>query len=57
MDEITINDVLKKPNLQDHFLFSLGGIVPGIWCYIGFIRPIKKTELWIVEKLNLKEIF
>lgn len=57
MDEITINEELKKPNLQERFLFSLGGIVPGIWCYFGFIRPIKKTEKWIVEKLNLKEIF
>ena len=56
MDEFTINDVLKKPNLQERFLMSLGGIVSGIWCYFGFIRPIKKTENWIVEKLNLKEI-
>ena len=56
-DEITINDVLKKPDLFERFLISLGGIIPGIWCYIGFIRPIKKTEKWIVEKLNLKEIY
>lgn len=56
-NEITINDILKKPNLYERFLFSLGGIIPGIWCYIGFIRPIKKTQKWIVEKLNLKEIY
>ncbi|HAT81275.1 MAG TPA: hypothetical protein DCS17_07780 [Flavobacterium sp.] len=56
-DEITINDVLKKPDLFERVLLSLGGIIPGIWCYIGFIRPIKKTEKWIVEKLFLKEIY
>ena len=56
-DEITINGILKKPNLFERFLFSLGGIIPGIWCYIGFIRPIKRTEKWIVERLNLKGIY
>lgn len=57
MDEITVGEVLKKPNIQQRFLFSLGGILPGIWCYIGFIRPIKKTENWIVEKLDLIALF
>jgi hypothetical protein len=56
-DEFTIGDVLKKPNLYERFLISLGGIIPGILCYIAFIRPIKKAEKWIVEKLNLKEIY
>ena len=56
-DEITIDNILKKPNLLERFLFSLGGIFSGIWCYIGFIRPIKKTQKWIVEKLNLQEIY
>ncbi|WP_395055888.1 hypothetical protein [Flavobacterium sp.] len=56
LNEIEINGVLKNPNLLERFLFSLGGIIPGIWCYISFIRPIYKTEKWFVEKLNLKEI-
>jgi hypothetical protein len=56
-DEIAIGDFIKRPNLFERFLFSLGGIIPGIWCYFGFIKPIKKTEKWIVEKLNFKEIY
>jgi hypothetical protein len=56
LNEIEINGVLKNPNLLERLLFSLGGIIPGIWCYIAFIRPIYKTEKWFVEKLDLKEI-
>ncbi|MEO8515352.1 MAG: hypothetical protein ABI426_01340 [Flavobacterium sp.] len=56
MTEITINDVLKKPDIYDRLLFSLCGIISGIWCYFGFIKPIYKTEEWVVEKFELKEI-
>jgi len=52
----TINDVLREPTLPERFLFSLGGIIPAIWCYLQFIRPIKKTEKWLIEKLKLKKI-
>lgn len=52
----TINDVLRTPTLPERFLFSLGGIIPGIWCYLQFIRPIKKTEKWLIEKLKLQKI-
>ena len=51
-----INDVLREPTLPERFLFSLGGIIPGIWCYLQFIRPIKKTEKWLVEKLKFQKL-
>jgi hypothetical protein len=56
LNEITINGVFKSPDLLERLLFSLGGVIPGIWCYFSFIKPIYKTEKWFVEKLNLKEI-
>jgi len=34
--------------------FIGGAGVPGIWCYLRYIRPIKKTEQWIKEKLHLE---
>ncbi|KIA82620.1 hypothetical protein [Kaistella jeonii] len=52
----TINDILRTPTLPERFLFSLAGIIPGIWCYFQFIRPIKKTEKWLIEKLKLQKL-
>ena len=37
-------------------LHLVGGLVPGIWCYLRYIRPIKKTEQWIKEKLSLSQL-
>ena len=57
MDEMTINGMVRSPTIGERFLFAgLGGFVPGLWCYFGFIRPIKKAENWIVDKLRLHKI-
>jgi hypothetical protein len=54
IDEMTINGVLKAPTIFERFLFAgIGGILPGLWGYFGYVRPIKKAETWVVEKLNL----
>ena len=54
VDKMTINGVLRVPTILERFLFAgVGGIMPGLWCYFGYIRPIKKSEKWIVEKLSL----
>ena len=55
VDTMTINGVLRSPSILERFLFAgVGGIIPGLWCYFGYIRPIKKSEKWIVEKLSLR---
>jgi hypothetical protein len=56
VEKWTINDVLREPTLIERCLFSLAGIIPGIWCYLQFIRPIKKTEKWLIEKLKLQKL-
>jgi hypothetical protein len=56
VEKWNINDVLREPTLPERFLFALAGIIPGIWCYLQFIRPIKKTEKWLVEKLKLQKL-
>ena len=56
IDKMTINGVFKSPTIMERFLFSLGGIIPGLWCYFGYIRPIKKAENWIIKKLSLSII-
>lgn len=54
IDKMTINGVFRSPTIMERFLFaSVGGIIPGLWCYFGYIRPIKKAENWIVQLLNL----
>jgi hypothetical protein len=54
IDKMTINGVFRSPTITERFLFAgVGGIMPGLWCYFGYIRPIKKAENWIVEKLEL----
>lgn len=54
VDKMTINGVFRSPTITERFLFAgVGGIIPGLWCYFGYIRPIKKAETWIVEKLRL----
>lgn len=55
-NQMTINGVLREPELIERVGFGLfGGVVPMIMCYFDSIRPIKKTEQWITEKLKLKE--
>ena len=54
INNMTINGVFRSPTIMERFLFALiGGIIPGLWCYFGYIRPIKKAEIWIIEKLRL----
>ena len=54
VDKMTINGVYKSPTIIERLLFAgVGGIMPGLWCYFGYIRPVKKAEKWIVEKLSL----
>ena len=54
-DQMTINGVLREPELIERISFGLiGGGGPIIWCYFDSIRPIKKAEVWITEKLKLK---
>ncbi len=55
-DQMTINGVLREPEMSERLFFALfGGGGPMIWCYLDSIRPIKETELWIKEKLKLTE--
>ena len=57
LDKMTINGVFRAPTILERLMFAgLGGIVPGLWCYFGYIRPIKKAELWIINRLNLTPI-
>lgn len=53
--EMTINGVLKSPTVNERFLISLWALIPGLWCYFGYIRPVKKAEKWVVQLLHLKE--
>lgn len=54
VDKMTINGVFRTPTIIERFLFAgVGGIIPGLWCYFGYIRPVKKAERWIVQRLNL----
>ena len=54
VDKMTINGVFRSPSISERLLFAgVGGIIPGFWCYFGYIRPIKKVENWIIKKLRL----
>lgn len=54
IDKMTINGVFRSPTIIERILFGfVGGIIPGLWCYFGYIRPVKKAERWIVQKLSL----
>ena len=53
-EEMTINGVLKVPTVSERFLFGLLAVIPGLWCYFGYIRPVKKAENWIVQLLHLR---
>jgi hypothetical protein len=57
LPKMTINDVLRVPTIFERILFvCIGCIVPLLWCFFGYIRPIKKAETWILERLNLKRL-
>jgi hypothetical protein len=57
VDEMTINGVFRSPTIFERLIFIvLGGVMPGLWCYFGFIRPVKKAENWIVERLMLRRM-
>lgn len=55
-DNWTINGVKRLPTLTERIMFFLAGSgIPSLWCYLQYIRPIKKTKNWIVEKLGFVE--
>jgi hypothetical protein len=57
IDKTTINGVFRTPTILERLMIAgLGGIIPGLWCYFGYIRPIKKAESWIITRLNLSPI-
>lgn len=54
IDEMTINGVLRKPTNAERLLFAgLGGVMPALWCYFGYIRPVRKAKNWIADILKL----
>lgn len=54
IDDWTLNGVKRAPTLLERLgIISLGCILPLLWCYVQNIRPIKKAESWIEEKLEL----
>lgn len=57
IDEMTINGVTRSPGIFERILFTAaGGVLPGLWGYFGYIRPIRKANEWIVKKLALSPI-
>jgi hypothetical protein len=57
MDGTTVNGVKRVPTILERLrIIGLGGGIPGLWCYFGYIRPIKKAEIWIVNRLKLTPV-
>ncbi len=57
IQKMTINDVYRIPTVTERILIAfLGGVIPATWCYFQQIRPIKKTEKWIADKLSLSAL-
>jgi hypothetical protein len=54
VNKINFDGVRRIPTIMERFEFIGLGCLPGLWCYFGFIRPIKKAENWIVDKLGLR---
>ena len=56
VDNWTINGVKRLPTALDRlFVILFGSGMPFLWCYLQYIRPIKRVEKWITEKLDLVE--
>jgi hypothetical protein len=56
VDNWTINGVKRLPTVIERlFIVLLGSGIPFLWCFVQYIRPIKKAEKWIAEKLDLVE--
>jgi hypothetical protein len=52
----TINGIKRAPLVYERLLIVLfGSGIPLLWCYLQYIRPIKKAKTWIFEKLQLIE--
>jgi len=51
--KMTINCVYKTPSIPERLVFIGFSLLPALWCYFGYLRPIQKAEKWITEKLNL----
>lgn len=56
VDNWTINGVKRLPTITERvFIVLLGSGIPFLWCYVQYIRPIKRSEKWIIKKLDLTE--
>ena len=56
VDNWTLNGIKRMPSVIERLtIVSFGCGIPLLWCYLQNIRPIKKAEKWIVEKLELCE--
>ena len=56
VDNWTLNGVKRVPTLPERLLIvAVGSGIPFLWCYLQYIRPIKRAESWIIEKLGLVE--
>ncbi|HOB24811.1 MAG TPA: hypothetical protein PKV58_08605 [Kaistella sp.] len=55
--EWTVNDVKRLLTLPERaILFLIMVVLPGLWCYLQFLRPINKMEKWLMKKLDLYKI-
>lgn len=56
VDNWTLNGVKRMPTIPERLLIvALGSGIPFLWCFLQYIRPIKRAEKWITEKLGLVE--
>jgi len=54
-DQMTINGEIRMPEFSERIFFALfGGGIPLVWLYFDSIRPIKRTESWIRNELELE---
>lgn len=56
VNDWTINGIKRVPMFYERLLIVFfGSGIPILWCYLQYIRPIKKAKQWIFEKLQLVE--
>jgi hypothetical protein len=56
MDEMTINGVLREPTTTERIGFALFMIaVPSFLFYLNFVRPLRKLQNALQDKLKLEE--
>lgn len=51
-----INGAYRASELWERFFMALVGVgLPLLICWFNLIRPIRQTELWLMDKLSLRE--